>query len=107
MANELVKRLIEANENGSLMGSDIFYKAAERIEALEKETCVLTHSQSEESKYKKYLDIIISCMKPVPSNKGYFISELLLHSKDEYGVISKLLRDNRRPSDRRDKQRRD
>jgi hypothetical protein len=38
MATELVRRLIEANENSqqAVMGSDIFYRAAERIDFLEK-----------------------------------------------------------------------
>lgn len=38
MASELVKRLIEANEGSqqAVMGSDIFYKAAERIDFLER-----------------------------------------------------------------------
>ena len=37
MASELVRRLIEANEGSrkAVMGSDIFYKAAERIDFLE------------------------------------------------------------------------
>lgn len=37
MASELVRRLIEANENShqAVIGSDIFYKAAERIDFLE------------------------------------------------------------------------
>lgn len=39
MASELVRRLIEANENSSqaALGSDIFYKAAERIVFLERQ----------------------------------------------------------------------
>ncbi|MDX2349769.1 MAG: hypothetical protein QNK32_05215 [Porticoccus sp.] len=38
MASELVQRLIAANEGSqqAVMGSDIFYKAAERIDVLEK-----------------------------------------------------------------------
>lgn len=37
MASELVRRLIEANEGSqqAVIGSDIFYKAAERIDFLE------------------------------------------------------------------------
>ena len=39
MASELVKRLLAANEGSqqALMGSDIFYKAAERIDFLERQ----------------------------------------------------------------------
>ncbi|MCK5609778.1 hypothetical protein KAR91_48350 [Candidatus Pacearchaeota archaeon] len=39
MASDLVLRLISANENSvqSMLGSDIFYKAAERIDFLEEE----------------------------------------------------------------------
>jgi hypothetical protein len=38
MASELVQRLIAANEGSqqAVMGSDIFYKAAERIDSLER-----------------------------------------------------------------------
>lgn len=38
MASELVRRLIAANEGSqqAVMGSDIFYKAAERIDFLER-----------------------------------------------------------------------
>ena len=48
MASDLVKRLIAANENSiqAVNGSDIFYKAAERIDFLEEENERLSVSSS-------------------------------------------------------------
>jgi hypothetical protein len=54
MASDLVLRLIAANENStqSMLGSDIFYKAAERIDFLEEENAQLRIQLEAELKYR-------------------------------------------------------